>query len=273
MERIRQAIVPCAGLGTRLASVSGSDAKETVLLRGRPLVAHVVEEAFQGGISRILLVLRPGKEEILDSLLVPAERDRLGLDGKNRTVDVVYQEKPTGLADAMAVAWREMEKEPFALLLPDNIYTGVALDEITPVFHETRRTTAGLLPVAPEDRGGFGNCGGVETVVEEGRLRVASIGTKGEGSFRGAAAANGENGKELRWYGRVIFTPRFFTLIDEIAFPPGEERDDVPVVQALVDDEGIGAVPLAGRGFDVGNEEGFARADEWFRRAETESRR
>jgi len=272
MDRIRQAIVPCAGLGTRLASVSGSGAKETILLRGRPLVARVVEEAFQGGIRRILLVLRPGKEEILDSLLEPAERDRLGLDGKDRTVDVVYQQKPTGLADAMAVAWREMEKEPFALLLPDNIYTGVALDEITPVFHETRRTTAGLLPVAPEDRAGFGNCGGVETVVEEGRLRVAAIGTKGEGTFRGGAGS-GENGCGLRWYGRVIFTPRFFTLMNEIAFPPGEERDDVPVVQALVDDEGIGAVPLAGRGFDVGNEEGLARADEWFRRAETESRR
>jgi len=271
MERIGQAIVPCAGLGTRLASVSGSGAKETILLRGRPLIARVVEEAFLGGVRRILLVIRPGKEEILDSLLAPAERDRLGIDGKNRIVDIVYQEKPTGLADAMAVAWREMDAEPFALFLPDNIYTGVALDEITPVFHETRRSTAGLLSVAPEDQGGFGNWGGVETPGEGDRLRIASIGPKGEGSFRGAAA--GPGGRIMRWYGRVIFTPRFFTMMDEIVFPPGEERDDVPVVQRLIDDEGIRAVPLADRGFDVGNEEGLARADEWFRRAETESKR
>jgi hypothetical protein len=54
--------------------------------------------------------------------------------------------------------------------------------------------------------------------------------------------------------------------MERVDFPPGMERDDVPVLRRLIREEGVDGVPLSGRGFDVGNERGFAEAEEWLRR-------
>lgn len=256
------AIVPCAGLGKRLREIRPEGPKETVLLRGRPLVRYAVEEAFRAGLDRVVLVLRPGKEEVLDYFRAPGPRRELRIDGGRRDVRVAWQETPTGLADALRIGRAALRPGPVAMLLPDNVYDGSSIEEILPAFRETGRTTAGLLRVPREDWDGFGNCGGVETEEEGGHLRVRRLSSKGSGPFRGRSG----EASVLRWYGRVILTPRFFTLVDETAFAGGAERDDVPVLQRLIDDEGVTGVPLRGRGFDVGNPEGIDRAERWLAR-------
>ncbi|MFH1679161.1 MAG: sugar phosphate nucleotidyltransferase [Candidatus Eisenbacteria bacterium] len=266
---IRQAIVPCGGLGKRLDALRWGRPKEMLSLAGKPLVRRVVEEALRGGARLVAVVVRPGKEEIVRYLSSPSVREELRVDREGRSILFVVQEEPTGLADAIALAWRGMEAEPSALLLPDNIYDGNGLAEILPAYLETRRSTAGLLSLDESEWGGFGNCGGVRTEPEGSVLRVVSLGSKGKGPFRGEPGG----GRTLRWYGRVILTPRFLTLMESVRFPPGGERDDVPVLQALVEDEGVAGVPLRERGFDVGNPEGLARAEAYFGRGEAEGGR
>lgn len=82
--------------------------------------------------------------------------------------------------------------------------------------------------------------------LEHAIVPCAGLGTRmtavrdGEGAFRGVPGA----AAALRWYGRVILAPRFFTILEETPFPRGEERDDVPVFQHLAGDEGVKAMVL-----------------------------
>jgi len=260
-ETIEQAVIPCAGRGTRTRALRLEGPKETILLAGKPLVRRAAEEAFRGGVRRVLLVIAPGKEEVERYFRAPVVRRDLEIDGRRRVVGAIVQERPTGLADALALARRELGEEPFALILPDNYYDGVALAELIPVHRKTGRSVAGLLSLEPERWAGFGNCGNVETSPEDDRLRIRSLAPKGKGRFRGAGP-----GPALRWYGRVILTPTFFRMMESVAFPEGEERDDVPVLRRLVQEEGVAGVRLSGRGFDVGNPTGFAEAERWLLR-------
>ncbi len=257
-EPIDQAVIPCAGMGTRMRHLRPDGPKETMLLAGKPLIRYAAEEAFLGGVRRTLLVIAPGKEEVARYFRSPAVAEELSIDGRGRTVDWVVQKRATGLADALALARRELDERPFALMLPDNYYDGVALGEMVPRYRQTGRSVAGLLSIERDQWSGFGNCGNVETEGSGAALRLLSLGPKGKGTFR----ANGP-GPALRWYGRVILTPAFFRIMERIVFPPGEERDDVPVLSRLMREEGVDAVRLSGRGFDVGNETGFVQAEEW----------
>ncbi|MBN1825229.1 MAG: NTP transferase domain-containing protein [Candidatus Eisenbacteria bacterium] len=260
MDEVEQAVLPAAGRGTRLARVRGDGPKELLAVGGIPLIDRAVREAFLGGVKRVILVLSPEKAAMGERFRDLAALAALGAGDGERSVETAVQEHPTGLADAIRIARDRMEPGPFALLLPDNVYDGDPLGEMLPAFRARRISVAGLLDVPPEDWNGFGNCGAVETKAEEGWLRIVRLGPKGSGPFRG----ENPNAPARRWFGRSILTPAFFDEWGRAAFPPGAERDDVPVLQRMVAGEGVLGVPLRGRGFDAGNETGLARARAYY---------
>jgi len=258
--RIDQAVIPAAGKGTRLARIRGDGPKEMLAVGGMPLADRAVREAFLGGVKRVVLVVSPGKEALAARYDDGVFLESLGPPAPEARVETAVQENPTGLADAIRVARSRLDGGPFALLLPDNVYDGDSIGELFPAFRAGRISAAGLLSVPPEDWPGFGNCGRVEREREGAWFRITRLGPKGTGAFRGTDP----DAPAVRWFGRAILTPAFFAEMERTVFPPGAEKDDVPVLQRLVAGEGILGVPLARRGFDAGNEAGFARARAFF---------
>ena len=256
MDGIEQAVIPAAGKGTRLARIGGGAPKEMLAVGGIPLADRAVREAFRGGVKRVILVVSPEKRAFGERFRDPALLESLGAGERNRSVEIAIQEKPKGLADAIRAARATMNGGPFALLLPDNVYDGDSIGELLPAFLDAGISAAGLIAVPPEHWIGFGNCGTVEREPGEGPRPIVRIGPKGKGAFRGPDPER----PALRWFGRSILTPAFFDEMERALFLPGEERDDVPVVQRLAAGAGILGVPLARSGFDAGNETGLALA-------------
>ena len=132
--KVRKAVIPAAGFGTRMLPITSVVPKELLPVNGRPVIEHVVNEAVQAGITEIILVLSEGKEAVADYFR-PNKRlsDQLLKSGRHReleeleriwnlvTITVVYQHQQLGLGHAVLCAKEAVGKEPFAVLLGDSI--------------------------------------------------------------------------------------------------------------------------------------------------------
>ena len=111
MIKIRKAVIPAAGLGMRMQSLSQSIPKEMLLVADQPMIQWSVEELLASGIEQIFIVISPQKESIKDYFL------KTGIKGLN----FVYQEKPLGVVQALLKTEKYLEHEPFILLFPDQL--------------------------------------------------------------------------------------------------------------------------------------------------------
>lgn len=124
MTRIRKAVIPAAGLGTRFYPLTRAQPKEMLPLVDKPVIHYVVEEALLSGLDEILIVVGPGKEAIinyfdssnLDKMLGVSEYDDIP------EIYFVRQRQLLGLADAVRYAHKFVDDEPFVVLLGDTVY-------------------------------------------------------------------------------------------------------------------------------------------------------
>lgn len=135
MNKIRKAIIPVAGLGTRMLPATKAIPKELLPIVDKPLIQYVVEEAIEGGVEEIIFITRNGKEAIENHFDVNFELEhKLKSTGKRQflksiknlipkkiKISSVRQEEPLGLGDAILCAKHLINKEDFAVLLPDEI--------------------------------------------------------------------------------------------------------------------------------------------------------
>lgn len=112
MSGFHTAVIPCAGLGTRMQALLGDRPKALAEVAGRSLLAHAIAEARAAGLERIVVVANPASRDVLD-------REARRFVSRPVMVD---QDRPRGLADAMRCAAHVLPGEPFAVLLPDNIF-------------------------------------------------------------------------------------------------------------------------------------------------------
>ena len=131
-NRIRKAVIPIAGLGTRLLPFTKSVPKEMLPISNKPLIQHAVEEAVQSGIEEIILVTSPGRtiaeqyfqrdvplERMLESRGHGSEAKVVRDLSRLAAIRTVFQEQPRGLGDAIASARVAVGREPFGVILPD----------------------------------------------------------------------------------------------------------------------------------------------------------
>jgi UTP--glucose-1-phosphate uridylyltransferase len=116
MKKIRKAVIPAAGYGTRMFPATCAIPKEMLPVAGKPLIQYAVEEAAASGIEEVILVLSEGKETILEHLKALASSD---CKVKLPMIRVAWQEVPRGLADAILATREWIEEGPFAVILPD----------------------------------------------------------------------------------------------------------------------------------------------------------
>jgi UTP--glucose-1-phosphate uridylyltransferase len=252
MVSVRTAVIPAAGLGTRFLPASKAVPKELVPLVDRPAIQWVVEEAVAAGCTRVVMVVGRGKEAIADHFdRAPELEASLEASGKTALLEevrrlaeladvvLVRQGQPRGLGHAVAVARPAVGDEPFAVLLPDDVFDPAVplLAEMVANTEATGRSTIGLMRIPGPDI----STKGVAAV--DGR-RVVDVVEKPP--FEDAPS-------DLAIMGRYVFTPALFDALDRIGAGALGELQLTDGIRLLAQEEGVDGHVFEGGYYDTGN--------------------
>ena len=266
---VRKGIIPAAGLGTRVRAIAGDLPKELLTVAAKPLIVHAIEGLAASGIRQIGVVISPAKESIRQFLLgEPPQFLAPQLDAHLRVLlracqfSFFVQPSPLGVADAVSLCRDFIDDEPFALVMPDNILLDglPVVSQMIPFFSREPRDMLGALRLEAEQASRFGNVGILETeaISDESKKNVIVR----RFSDKISSALHIPAGESvLKNFGGSIFLPHFFDYIEKLRPHIEGELDDVPVVQAIIEEKGLLAVALEGNGFDVGNSAGYWAAN------------
>lgn len=250
--KVRTAVIPAAGLGTRFLPASKAVPKELVPLVDRPAIQWVVEEAVAAGCTRVVLVVGRGKDAIADHFdRAPELEASLAASAKDELLEqvlaladladivVVRQGEPRGLGHAVAVARPAVGDEPFAVLLPDDIFppSHPFLSHLVASTEATGRSTIGLM-----------------------RIQGPAITTKGVAALEGRRIVDvvekpkvEDAPSDLAVMGRYVFAPALFDALDRIESGALGELQLTDAIRLLAGAEGVDAHVYEGPYFDTGN--------------------
>ncbi|MGD8254128.1 MAG: sugar phosphate nucleotidyltransferase [Syntrophobacterales bacterium] len=266
---VRKGIIPAAGLGTRVRAIAGDLPKELLTVAAKPLIVHAIEGLAASGIRQIGVVISPAKESIRQFLLgEPPEFLAPQLDAHLRVLlracefSFFVQPSPLGIADAVSLCRDFVDDEPFALVMPDNILLDglPVVSQMIPFFSREPRDMLGALRLEAEQALRFGNVGVLETeAISDESKKIMNVRRFSDKISEPLHIPAGES--VLKNFGGSIFLPHFFDYIERLRPHIEGELDDVPVVQAIIEEKGLLAVALEGNGFDVGNSAGYWAAN------------
>ena len=246
------AIIPCGGLGTRMRPMTRWIPKELLPVGLTPLIHWTLAEAADAGLTRAIVVTNPAKPLLGEVALDFQPPSQL-------RVVLVSQDRPAGLGDALMQARSLLGGDPFAVVLPDNLFRGP--NQTAAVLEAWRRhATASVLiaEVTAEEAGTKGATGRARVRDEpDGSLRVIDIAEKGVGRFD-----TGSGGRAATPIGRFVLPGDVFAEFDDLArkLSPGAELDDVPVLQQLARRGELVGVRCGAEFYDVGIPEGYRQA-------------
>jgi UTP--glucose-1-phosphate uridylyltransferase len=263
-KRIRKAVLPAAGLGTRFLPASKASPKEMLPLVDKPLIQYVVEEAVACGITDIIIVTGRGKRAIEDHFDVSFEleaslKDK-GKDDILRDVRAisdmanfwyVRQSEARGLGHAVGCARTMVGDEPFAVLLADDVIHAQrpALAQMMDVYNEFGTSVIGLQAVPKSEVVHYGVI--ASEPVRPGLHRVVDMVEKPQPAD---APSN------LSVIGRYILDPAIFTALDEITEGAGGELQLTDALKLMLRGRVIHGLELQGERFDAGSKLGFLMA-------------
>jgi UTP--glucose-1-phosphate uridylyltransferase len=254
--KIRKAVIPAAGFGTRMLPAAKAVPKEMLPVLDRPVIQYVVEEAANAGISDVLMVVSRGKQAIEDHFdRSPELEDRLRSGGKlsrltsidalTKIVKIQSTRQPSqrGLGDAVLQARQHVGDEPFVCLLGDTIFSGDApATQLIEAFQEFRTTIIGLEEVPAEKVSRYGIIGGA--TLRDGVMRIDTLVEKPDpqsAPSRYAIAA------------RYLLTPAIFDALQQTSPGKGGEIQLTDALRSLLSREPIHGIVLRGKRHDVGN--------------------
>ncbi|MCZ8376259.1 MAG: UTP--glucose-1-phosphate uridylyltransferase GalU [Beijerinckiaceae bacterium] len=265
-HRIRKAVFPVAGLGTRFLPATKAIPKEMLTVVDRPVIQHVVDEARAAGIEHFVFVTGRNKQVIedhfdrqyeLEATLrqrgKSAELAKLEQDTpKAGATSFTRQQEPLGLGHAVWCARDIIGNEPFALLLPDMLHLGQkpCLAEMIEAHGRQGGNLIGVYPVADDETHQYGivNVGG-------SREKVARIEAMVEKPPRGTAPSN------LAISGRYILQPEIFDLLEKQERGAGGEIQLTDSMLKLAESQSFHAVRFDGQVYDTGSKLGFLAAN------------
>jgi UTP--glucose-1-phosphate uridylyltransferase len=272
--KVRKAVIPAAGFGTRFLPIAKAVPKEMLPVVDKPVIQYVVEEAVESGITDILLIISRSKRAIEEHFAVNAELDaELESKGKHeplaelRKIDAlsrkarihfVFQPKMGGLGDAVRCAREHVGDEPFAVLLGDALVSPddgakPVLRQLMDVHEKHGGSTVALEEVALEKVSRYGILGGPE--VEAGVFRAEKFIEKPKPE---------EAPSRLAVSARYILAPGIFEELDRTPAGKGGELQLTDAMAALMKREPLFGVKYAGRRHDIGNKLDFVKANLWW---------
>jgi UTP--glucose-1-phosphate uridylyltransferase len=244
-----------------MASLTKGAAKELLPIGGVPLVLRVMEECAASGVTEVLVVSAPGKEDVDEVVLAAAGKPRMPA-----RVRIVVQKEARGLADAIRLGRDFAGGDVLGVALPDNLFVGdePALAQLFQIHELTGKNVVAIVELNAANKDRYG-----PTAIYPGKLVgnefcIDSIPDKGPRDktfdLKGAESA-------FTGVGRYVFLPDVFPTIDEVdrTLPPGKELDDIPVMQKLLKRGKLTGCRIRGDFLDVGLPSGYLEADERFR--------
>ena len=267
MKNVKKAIIPAAGLGTRMLPISHAVPKEMLPIVDLPVIYHLVREAVDSGITDILIITNRDKDIMEDFFDVSAEYNT-ALTEKGKTEELrmlqeiahmanVYflrQKETLGLARAVGCARSFVGDEPFVVLYGDDvIFSEVPVcRQLMDAYEKHGKSVVGVKPVAPE------------WIRKYCSLKVTRI--EGESSLYlcDDMIEKPEPGKEysnLSILGRVLLTPDIFDIIERLLPGANGEYQLTDAMASLARSEGVYALEFEGTRYDLGSKIGFLKAN------------
>ncbi|MGP6148692.1 UTP--glucose-1-phosphate uridylyltransferase GalU [Priestia flexa] len=260
MKKVRKAIIPAAGLGTRFLPATKAMPKEMLPIVDKPTIQYIVEEAIESGIEDIIIVTGKGKRAIedhfdyapeLENNLIEKEKfELLEKVRQSSNVDIHYirQKEPKGLGHAVWCARNFIGNEPFAVLLGDDIVQAEtpSLRQLMNEYENTLSSVIGVQTVGDDQTHRYGI---VDPISNEGRRY--QVNTFVEKPAPGTAPSN------LAIMGRYVFTPEIFKFLEEQEIGAGGEIQLTDAIQKLNEIQRVFAYDFEGKRFDVGEKLGF----------------
>ncbi|MFD2442786.1 UTP--glucose-1-phosphate uridylyltransferase GalU [Bacillus sp. CGMCC 1.16607] len=260
MNKIRKAIIPAAGLGTRFLPLTKAMPKEMLPIVDKPTIQYIVEEAVASGIEDIIIVTGKGKRSIEDhfdnafelenSLMEKNKFELLEKVQAPSKVDIHYirQKDPKGLGHAVWCARKFVGNEPFAVLLGDDIVQAETpcIKQLIDEYGKTLSSIIGVQTVSEDETHRYG-------IVDPGKQmgRRYDVHNFVEKPVRGTAPSN------LAIMGRYVFTPEIFMFLEKQEIGAGGEIQLTDAIQRLNAIQRVFAYDFEGKRYDVGEKLGF----------------
>lgn len=261
MKKVKKAIIPAAGLGTRFLPATKAMPKEMLPILDKPTIQYIVEEAVASGIEDIIIVTSHTKRAIEDHFDINFElEENLRATGKldllekvkAAEIDIHYirQKEPKGLGHAVWCARKFIGNEPFAVLLGDDIVSAVipGIKQLINQYEKTGCSVIGVQTVPYEETPRYG-------IVDptSNKDRLYEVKEFVEKPVLGTAPSN------LAIMGRYILTPEIFHYLDRHKVGAGGEIQLTDAIQLLNQKDKVYAYDFEGIRYDVGDVIGFLK--------------
>ena len=261
-KRITKAVLPVAGLATRLLPATKAQPKVMLPLVDRPAIQYVVEEAVRAGLDDILIITGRGKHAIEDhfdraielevALEARGQHDQLKQVrelSEMATIHYVRQTEPKGLGHAVSIARQHVGDEPFAVLLPDDIMREPVLEGMLDVHAQTGAAVLALLELTPDEISAYG-AASVEPY-QDNVVRVTGVVEKPD---------PGEAPSNLAVIGRYVLTPAIFDALEQVVPGKGGEIQLTDAIGLCIESPGVFGYCFSKGRFDTGNRFDYLRA-------------
>jgi UTP--glucose-1-phosphate uridylyltransferase len=276
IKPVRKAVFPVAGLGTRFLPATKAMPKEMLTLVDRPLIQHAVDEARAAGIEEFIFVTSRGKGALEDHFDSNNDLKRtLEKRGKNKELKILEtteipsgnlmfarQRDPLGLGHAVWCARHMVGREPFAILLPDDVVLAQkgCLAQMIEAYNETGGNVVGVVDVPREQTNRYGI---LDVESDDGRL------AKIKGLVEKPAPA--EAPSTLSIIGRYILQPEVFDELDSQTTGAGGEIQLTDSMARLIGKQPFHGLRFKGTRYDCGDKIGFIEANVAFSLADPEN--
>lgn len=274
MQRIRKAVVPAAGLGTRFLPATKSIAKEMLPIVNKPSIQLIIEEAAASGIEEVIIVTGRGKTEIVDHFDAhPQLEQALARAGKEALlrevlrptqlvkISTVRQQRPLGLGHAIACAAHLVGNEPFVVFLPDDLVDAQrpCARQLMDVYEKTGRSVVALMNVPRSETSSYGIAAGEFDAHDPRLLRIGQLVEKPPAE---------EAPSTLAVVGRYVLDPQVFDHLRRTNPGRGDEIQLTDALATMAAETGLYGYLFEGDRFDAGDMTGFLLANlNWARKS------
>jgi len=267
--RVRKAVFPAAGWGTRFLPATKAQPKEMLPLVDKPIIQYAVEEAVAAGIEQVIIVTSSQKRAIEDHFDLNYELEHL-LEEKGEIeklrqvrhisdlaqIAYVRQKEQLGLGHAVLMAKDLIGHEPFAVILPDDVVISdrPCIGQLIHAFHQVHGSVVAVSEVAPEETRRYGVIGGhrmTEGPDQDRTYRVTSIVEKPDPE---SAPSN------MAVIGRYVLTPKIFDKLEQTQRGAGGEIQLTDGIEALMQEQSVYAYEFEGIRYDAGTTMGWLKA-------------
>jgi UTP--glucose-1-phosphate uridylyltransferase len=266
--RVRKAVFPAAGWGTRFLPATKAQPKEMLPLVDKPVIQYAVEEAVEAGIEHVIIVTSSQKRAIEDHFDLNFELEQL-LESRGdidmlrqiraisdlAQISYVRQKEQLGLGHAVLVAKELVGHEPFAVILSDDVVVGQrpCIGQLIGAYQETHGSVVAVMDVPQEDTRRYGVIAGeqVNPDVDPRLYRVSGLVEK---------PAPEDAPSTLAIIGRYILTPKIFDKLEQTPRGAGGEIQLTDAIQALMQEQDVYGYAFDGVRYDAGTTMGWLKA-------------